>query len=133
MFSPEQIVLVKKNWQMLRPKYAQFAELFFYYLFDSYPDLRYIFQASPYKQQQDFLKIIDRVAFKDEASAIRAISLATKRFAKIEVKEVHFHMLKGILLKSLKEAQPLGWTKELEQAWAGVYQEVVRQLFEPVS
>jgi len=128
VFDPNQIAIVRENWQAIRPKYAQFAELFFYYLFDEFPELRFMFHASPYRQQRDFLKIMDRVAFEDEETAIRGISIANKRYAKIPVQLVHYQTLEGALIRSLKEAQLNTWTPDLERAWLGVYKEVVYQL-----
>lgn len=129
MFDQKQIVLVKANWQEIKPRSLQFASLFYFYLFDEHPELRLMFKESLFEQQQNFIKILDRIlSGENEERAIQAIALGSRRYAQYGVQLQHYKMIEGALMRALEEAQEAPWPAELERAWRAFYKTIVYKL-----
>ncbi len=128
--TPQQIQLLKKSWESIKPKASQLAEVFYYQLFDANPDLRVMFKGSFYEQQQKFIRMIDMIIANVNHLYVIQNDLQKSglRHQEYGVKPEHYAPVGAALLSALQQSLKDEWTPEHTEAWSEAYKVLSEQM-----
>jgi hemoglobin-like flavoprotein len=119
----EQLELLKHSWEQVKPKSAQFAEVFYYRLFDLDPHYRSLFKGSLYEQKQKFVQMLDGVIRHMDRREILlpGIKEYGKRDASYSSRLQDYVPVGEALMFALQSAIGEEWTAEHETVWYLAY------------
>ena len=119
----EEIHLVQSSWQRVRPITTQAAELFYFRLFDTAPELKALFKTDMAQQGHRLMEMIDTAVGKLEhwdqlAPAVQALG---RRHAGYGVKDADYDKVASALIWTLDKGLGEAFTEEVKAAWITTY------------
>lgn len=128
--TPEQIILVRKSWDSLWPKWNEFADRVYGRFFEIAPDARRLFadDLGPQKiKLMDTMTVI--IGYLDNPSMFGSIiSHSGKQHQRFGARIEHYAGFRGALMEGLKLQFGAAFTPELEEAWTALYDEVRQEM-----
>ena len=121
--TPEQVELVQKTYEKIRPNANQFAELFYSHLFATQPDLQHLFRGDMRTQGTMFMTALGLVVNNlGNPDAIRsAIQDLGQRHAGYGVMQPYFPVAGSALLSTLEQMLGDEFTPEVRAAWGEAF------------
>ncbi len=130
--TPEQRALVQDSFERVEPLGDTVAALFYGRLFELDPSLRPMFRGDMQAQERKLLQALAlAVRSLDHLETLVPILEALgRRHAAYGVKDEHYATVGAALLWTLRQGLGDGFTAEVEEAWATVYQLVATTMKE---
>ncbi len=126
----EQVRLVKSSFLRLLPVRDEFSQRLYANLFAVAPDVRVLFPKDMRQQREKLIATLTTVV--NHGSKLDEIDPAIwslgRNHIDYGVKDVHYQVLKDVLLKTLAEEFGDDMTPDLTAAWGGFYDEVARRM-----
>lgn len=126
----EQVRLVKSSFIRLLPVRDEFSLRLYENLFAVAPDVRELFPEDMRQQREKLIAtlttVINNASKLDEID--RAIWSLGRNHIDYGVKDIHYQVLKDVLLKTLAEELGDNMTPDLTAAWSGFYDEIARRM-----
>ena len=121
--TPEQIALVQRTFEKVRPISETAAELFYGRLFALDPSVRPLFKGDMKEQQR---KLMDTLEIMAKGLSVQEVILPAlkglgKRHAGYGVKPEHYGTVGSALLWTLQQGLGEEFTPEVREAWAEAY------------
>ncbi|MRG70813.1 hemin receptor [Alphaproteobacteria bacterium HT1-32] len=126
----EQVRLVKSSFIRLLPVRDEFSQRLYANLFAAAPDVRVLFPKDLRQQREKLIATLTTVV--NNASKLdeidRGIWSLGRNHIDYGVKDVHYQVLKDVLLKTLAEEFGDDMTPDLTAAWSGIYDELASRM-----
>ena len=121
--TPKQIAVVQTTWKEVIPIADTAAEMFYNRLFELDPSLRPLFKGDIKEQGEKLMKMITVAVnglnrLDEIVPAVRALG---KRHVDYGVEDSHYDLVGEALLLTLEQGLDEGFTPEVKDAWATVY------------
>lgn len=128
--TPEQVALVTRSVDAVRPRMAEIAADFYRRLFEAAPETRAMFRHDLATQTDKFARELDEVVavipsfgeFVDRTAALGA------RHAGYGVRSAHYDLMRDVLLATLADALGDDFTDELREAWVVAFSLVTESM-----
>lgn len=121
--TPQDIVLVKSTFALVRPIAEQAAELFYGRLFEIAPHVRPLFKGDMKEQGRKLMATLGTVvaSLDDLAPVLPVASALAKRHVGFGVKAEDYAPVGAALLWTLEQGLGPAWTPEAKAAWTAAY------------
>lgn len=121
--NPNTVELVQASWEKVAVIAPQAAELFYQNLFDAEPTLKSLFKGDMTEQGNKLMQMIGAAVGKlnDLENLVPVLQELGIRHEGYGVKEAHYQLVGGALLKTLEQGLGTGFTADVKDAWASVY------------
>jgi nitric oxide dioxygenase len=121
--TPDQISLVQRSWEQVRPIAPQAGAIFYGRLFLLDPTLRPLFAADLDDQSRKLTQTLGKVVdcLGDLEAVAPAIAALGRRHAGYGVLDRHYDTVGEALLWTLEQALGSAWSPELAAAWTAAY------------
>lgn len=121
--TPDNIALVKRSWQQVRPIQETAAELFYGRLFELDPALRPLFKGDMAEQGRKLMTMINMVvvSLDNLAPLLGAVEDLGRRHVAYGVTEAHYDTVGSALLWTLGKGLGDAFTPQVEAAWTEAY------------
>lgn len=137
MLTPDQIVLVRKSWRLIRAiDPSLVAGTFYAKLFADYPRLRSLFPKDMEPQYSKLMDMLNAIVVRLDRLELLSddIQAMAERHAAYGVRPEHYAPVGTALIWTLKRAMGKDWNPYLEDAWQQAYQTLATMLtLQPVS
>ncbi len=117
------VALVQESWKKVAAIAPQAAELFYQNLFAADPSLKSLFKGDMTEQGKKLMQMINAAVGKlnDLETLVPILQNLAVRHVGYGVKDEHYQTVGGALLKTLGQGLGEGFTPEVKEAWASVY------------
>jgi hemoglobin-like flavoprotein len=121
--TPEQIILVKTNWDEVVPIADAAAGLFYDRLFELDPSLRALFNPDLAEQKKKLMQTLGFAvaSLSNPEALLPVVRQLGKRHAGYRVEDRHYDTVADALLWTLERGLGPSWTPEAKAAWIAVY------------
>jgi len=119
----QQIQLVQRSWEKVKPAMQQAGELFYFKLFKKAPQIRHLFKEDITEQAGKLGYMLTYVV--SRLDKLETILDDVQRLAvnhnKYGAQPAHYAVVGECLLETLEEGLKPQWNEELKQAWTVAY------------
>lgn len=121
--TPEQVYLIQSSWNKVVPIKEAAAEIFYSKLFAADPSVKPLFKGDMKEQGRKLMMMLNTVVTNLDKldGLVPAVQDLGKRHVGYGVKPEHFDTVGASLLATLKEGLGVGFTPDVEEAWATAY------------
>lgn len=121
--TPQDIVLVKSTFALVRPIADKAAELFYGRLFEIAPHVRPLFKGDMKEQGRKLMATLGTVvaSLDDLAPVLPVASALAKRHVSYGVTAADYDPVGAALLWTLEQGLGPAWTTEAEAGWTAAY------------
>lgn len=121
--TPEQVYLIQSSWAKVVPIKEAAAEIFYSKLFAADPAVKPLFKGDMKEQGRKLMMMLNTVVTNLDKldGLVPAVQDLGKRHVGYGVKPEHFDTVGASLLATLKEGLGVGFTPDVEEAWATAY------------
>jgi hemoglobin-like flavoprotein len=119
----QQIKLVQRSWEKIKPKMQESGEVFYHKLFERAPQIRHLFKDDVTEQAGRLAYMLTYAAGRlDKLDTIlEDIQRLAIRHNKYGAEPWHYTIVGECLLNTLEEGLGADWNKDLKEAWANAY------------
>lgn len=127
MMTDRQITLIQSSFQKVIVDIDETAHLFYQRVFELRPDISHLFKEDIQVQGRKLIKMLLFIVnhlHDDDADVTEQLSSLGKRHVAYHVKDDYFDVVRDALMWTLQRQLQEDFTRELHQAWLGLYGEM---------